>query len=573
MAMSKRAAGSGAAGLRWALPGVVCALLLYSPLMAAGLVWDDKFVQIAQLPYFRSIRDAFLFPADPAAVQHVFYRPAIWLSYMFDRAVSPPALVASVAHSMNILYHALAVFLVFLLGREVFSCVRRGDLAAGTAALFFAVNPSSMESVANIAGRTDTIATIFTLVSMLIGARWLQGGGGGGAANLRYAAPAALAWLLALLSKEVAVAALVLYPALFLFLASAGKTTRSRSDYFWYCAPFAATFALYLIGRGAAAVHAPQLPTLSGAEYPARLVAALGYYLRKAFVPWPQLTVVRELDPLAQAAAVLLVFLALCACLLWRGGAVRRFTFFVCAWFFAAIAPSLFSAFIPDVMTPVSERYLYLPSVAVALVFGWFAGNVSLPERFRLAAPALLAAVALSWAVTVAARVGDWKSDRSFWEAAASNPVSGQQSYVWINLGVALQMQDDWGGAVQAFRRARGLAKLKYEVTNSLFYLGTALVNFADVKPAAEKMALATEAAESLERHLAMEKRKSIYATLALAHLQRVEAEYGLTGKVNRQGAERAAYYARQSLATEPAETRASATLSRAMALVSLAKP
>lgn len=544
------------------LPAVLCALLAYLPLTWAGLVWDDKIVQNTQLPHFKTLRDAFFFPADPEAVPHFLYRPLVWVSYMVDRAVSTEATAPSVSHSMNLLFHATAAFLVYLLGRVVFGGEKRAAVASALAALLFAVNPATMDSVASIAGRTDVLATIFVLSALLVFSRWALAGREGPVPALKHGAAAALLWLMGILSKEVAITFFALAPLLGYWLWR-GRGARFRlADAAAFAAPFAAAAGVWLAlraGAGVAVLH----PMHSGlSAYLTRGLAALGFYVQKAVFPWPWLILARDLPALGVSLAVLAAALGVTAWPLIRGGRSRDAALSAWGWFLAAIAPSIATAFVPFVMTPVAERYLYLPLVSVSLALGWLAAIETGAAGWSRRAPLAIALVlSVAWGGTVLARTKHWQNDIAYWKAAAEAEATAGESFVWTNYGKALQWEGEIEQAVFCYRKARALAREQLEKLTADHALGVALVKYADPLPPARKLTLATEAAEILDAFAARNQRKGLWGNLALARYYKVESTYNMTGVLDRNELERSVAAARRALHTEPDDRQAAEVL------------
>src|SRR5262249_52843591 len=133
-------------------------------------------------------------------IPRYYYRPLIFVSYLVDRALGGEA--PFWFHLSVVAFHALNCLLVFRLAQHLF----RDDvtIAAGSA-LLFAVLPTHVESVAWMAGRSDVIVCTFLLLTVLLlmqrPAAWSAWLGG-------------VTFLLALLAKEMAIAALLVVPTL-----------------------------------------------------------------------------------------------------------------------------------------------------------------------------------------------------------------------------------------------------------------------------------------------------------------------------------------------------------------------
>ena len=123
----------------------------------------------------------------------LFYRPIVSLSYAVDYAIW--GTVPFGYHLTDLLLHAGATLLVFLLSREVAG----GDLAVGgVAALLFGLHPLTVEVVPTPARRQDVLATVFVLLSLLLFIRGVRD------RRRPLLVAAAVAYLLALGSKETA---------------------------------------------------------------------------------------------------------------------------------------------------------------------------------------------------------------------------------------------------------------------------------------------------------------------------------------------------------------------------------
>src|SRR5262249_36875697 len=65
---------------------------------------------------------------------------------------------------INLIFHLLSVWLVFLVVQRIFG----ETLPAWFAALLFALHPVNVESVTNIAGRADTMAAVGVLLALYL---------------------------------------------------------------------------------------------------------------------------------------------------------------------------------------------------------------------------------------------------------------------------------------------------------------------------------------------------------------------------------------------------------------------
>lgn len=443
------------AALYWLLP-LVAAALAYASLLGAGLVWDDAFVHTRQISYYTSLGDAFIVPVGTPFMPVQYYRPAVFFTFLLDHGLAkalggPGADPAPFLHATNLLLHLAATGLVFALAMALLRGLRGRREGAMLAALFFGLNPVHLESVASVAGRTDIQATVFLLASLLCAARAAE------AAKWKtWGVASGLLLLPALLSKENAAAHLALLP-LFLWAMEAregnlGISREALKRWLWCLAPALAATAVYFVLRINAHIHLLWDDTPFSPTPLANLLRAAGFGTFKSLIPWPLNPYVAELPPLALAlGALAAAALALGAA--WRRlPAARPWLVLASAWFCATLAPSLIPAVKPIASTLTAERYLYLPGVAVALLFG--AGAAALSAKWKQ--PARLAALALvaAYGIGTAVAALHWQNERSFWQWASG--VGGNENRVDVAcaLGEANRVEGRFDEADAALRRA-----------------------------------------------------------------------------------------------------------------------
>jgi hypothetical protein len=143
------------------MPVLLVTYALYAQRMGHGFLVMDDPEYVAQNPYV--LRGLTLEGGRwaPTTFHAGNWHPLTWVSHMLD--VELFGLHARSHHLMSLLYHLANTALLFLYLR-----LATGErLLAGWAALFFAIHPLHVESVAWIAERKDVLSTFFLLLCLL----------------------------------------------------------------------------------------------------------------------------------------------------------------------------------------------------------------------------------------------------------------------------------------------------------------------------------------------------------------------------------------------------------------------
>jgi tetratricopeptide (TPR) repeat protein len=497
-----------------ALIPVVLGGAVFAPMLGAAYVWDDLIYQQWQLPFFRGIHEAFFPPLGRLqGFAGFYYRPLIPLSSFLDQALSGHpggGIPAAWSHGMNVVYHLAVTALVYLLAFTILRETPRRAVAAAGAGVLFALHPIHAEVVCSVSGRTDLLATLFVIASFLaaFAARGRAGVWIG-------AAFSAVLFFLGLLSKETAVALLVLIPAGFWLFPSREKTLpRGKRIAAWalLAALLLVALVVYLKLRVAAGFNYGNPSALGSAETVRVLVTALGYYVRKLLVPWPQLHFVVRL-PAAAPAVLSVAAASLVALLVSRVSRPSRpILAFSLLWFVACLAPALLVVLRPLSVTPVAERYLYLPSVALCLGVGWWIATADFRRFAQRAAAVLFVTLLLAYAASSVERTRVWQDNRRFWADVLLDSAAEQTPIVQANYAAALQSLGRNDEARLHYRKA-------YELFTGPWDRRKVLVNLAAIDQA--------EAARSLTLgHLSQAEAQADAAILSLESLVESELKF-----------------------------------------------
>jgi len=318
------------------------------------------------------------------------------------------------------------------------------------AASLFAVHPIHTESVSWITGRSDAVAAFFALPSLVIAIYYRDRG------SWWQLVLAPLLFLLAVLSKEVALSALIALPVILLCVPieepslptvdsvsprkrrerrkKPKKEDSIRGDIRTLKAGGAgtgrlvllslfyilATIIYFVLRQKAHVGYGSSWPPDVG-ELVIRSWQATGYYVLKTLMPYPQLHFVpQEHLPGILKASLFLIFTGTAFGIgmkYWRSG--RPLLIISLVWFLVTISPSLVVAVRTISETPVAERYLYLPSISLALIMGGLA-CLAIERRHRKMAIIVAIVVIGGSGVQTGLRAAVWTDNIRLWSDATT---------------------------------------------------------------------------------------------------------------------------------------------------------
>jgi Flp pilus assembly protein TadD/heme/copper-type cytochrome/quinol oxidase subunit 3 len=435
---------------------ILCALV-YANSLDSPFVFDD----VQNILSNRHVRLIEITPAAlrEAAFESPLERPVASLSFALNYRAGGYAVRGY--HLVNVAIHALNGLLVLalagiLLAKDARVPSRARPAAALFAALVFVAHPVQTQAVSYVVQRMTGLATLLYLLAF-----WLWVLGRHAQARRRRCglwSGALAAWLLALGSKEIAVAlpaTLLLYEGC--FVARWSRAWR-KQGLAWLAFLLVLSAALGLVFVGGQPIewlergYGRRDFTLGERLFTQPRV--LVFYLSLVVLPLPsRLNLVHAfpasqswLDPITTLLSLLaLAALAGLAVLLARR---ERLVSFAVAWFF--VHQVVESTILPLEM--IYEHRLYLPMVGLAL----------LGSRLLFAAAPFGAAVALATAVVVALGAGTalrnevWRDRVALWsDVVAKNPASHRPRN---NLGIALESAGRYEEAAEELREGLRLA-------------------------------------------------------------------------------------------------------------------
>jgi tetratricopeptide (TPR) repeat protein len=422
----------------------VFAAALYLPSLRNGFVWDDVYL----------VGNPDVHTLDTATVKRLFttnfweviesqsgmYRPLTALTFLTDYHLNGEN--AGGFHLTNVVLNALVCALVFLVLLELLAA----PVLAFLAALFFAAFPMHVENVAWVSGRTDVIATLFMLASLLCYARWRRRGG--------IVAPigAFLCFALALMGKESAVVLPGVVALYELVPRAEFERPASRGRGWFFVAGMIALVIAYLAVRrtlfGSALIFYSRF-TQGATQAVALTFSIVAHYAYK--LVWPfRLDAESDFYPpnsfwnLHTLVGVVIVAAAVTALVRWRR---QRVVVFAIAVLGCGLAPVLNILPLNQVL---AERFLYFPSVGYVLLVSLLITSAS--ARWRMPVLATFGALLVACSARTVTRTLDWKDEPTLFQKTVD--MSGDNARARGNLGVSLYQREHYPEALAQFQRA-----------------------------------------------------------------------------------------------------------------------
>ncbi len=470
---------------------VVLLLGIYGASLSNGFVrWDDGLL-IYENPAIRHI--------SPSTLKTIFtsydpelYIPLTFFSYQIDFLFG--GMHAFVYHLQNLLWHGLNTLLVTWLA---FLLTRRG-WAALTVGLLFAVHPLQVEAVAWAAARKDVLSTFFFLSSII------------GYLYARARVSRRLYWfsvglfLLGLLAK-VSVITLPLVLLLIDDLQGRTKDRKMLTDKLPYFVLAVVFGIVAVVGKqGVFAAVSPWQMLLLACRSTVFYLQALAwpaYY--DVLYPFDR-SIAIAVPEILLSVLIVLGMIAL-ALVLYRR---QRWVFFGVCFYLLTLAPTMTNLIKANHTYLGSDRYAYIPSIAVFLLVAYglarwveTRSRQSARERLGLIATASLGVLVVGLAVRSHVQAAVWRnSEALFLNVLARYPDS---DIAHNNLGNVYRRQGRLDDAMKHLQAA--LASAPADAKNNI---ANVLRAQGDL-PAAEK---------SLQEALAAKPNAKIYVNLGAVY-------------------------------------------------------
>jgi protein O-mannosyl-transferase len=404
---------------------------------------DDP-AYVADNPYIKSLSPTGL-KAIFSTFHNANYHPFTTLLYAIEYRLF--GLNAQPYHFINLLIHLLNISLVYLLIQKISG---RREVAAITA-LFFAIHPMHVESVAWISELKDVLYSFFYLAGLFTYLTYLQANT---AKNKWYIYTLSL-FLFSLLSKSAAVT----FPLMLLLIdfyynrGWKGKVLLEKIPFLILSLVFGVI--TILSQRSAGAINADLMPYYSLGQRFFVVCYTVSYYIIKSFLPFNLAVLHYAPRELPYYFYLSPLFLLLLVFLVYKAKKIRHQLIF--GLFFYLVGVSLTSQVIPVGYAIVSERYSYIPYIGLFFIAGYFYIGVR-EKLFSFSAALkpyinyLLVVFALFFMVITFQRNTIWKDSVSlFTDVTEKYP---QVSHAHFTLGKNLMDTRDVNAAMTALNKA-----------------------------------------------------------------------------------------------------------------------
>ena len=342
----------------------------------------------------------------------VNYSPLHLFSYMVDYSIG--GLDPYIFHLSSNIWAGLVAGWVYL---TALALTNRHIMAICAAALFI-VHPVHVEAIAWIASRKDLVATAFALPSLLAYMKYRKAS----ASSIKWYIVSVVLFLVALAGK-LSVATFPIVFVAYDLLIDKRRVLPSLTDKLPYFI-LAGIMALVVAGAQPATGSHPDPYVLFVALLQNLwLITGFGKYVIYREAPLPQGMGLE----IAATVGIILIFLAP---LLLR----RKYPLAVVLiyWILFAFIPTQVLSF----AYPVTDRYLFFPSVAAVVLIAWavIAASEKYLSRSLMPAVGLLLIIGVIWGVSTINYLHEWADPRSVWYGATKK---SSDPLVYYNLGRA----------------------------------------------------------------------------------------------------------------------------------------
>ena len=415
---------------------LVLSFAIFGNGISGDFVFDDKIVIVGS-PVLES--DSFDFISIFRNPYHAFqpttglYRPLTIASYALNVYIFGTSPVSF--HVVNIIIHALVVFMIFLVVDRI-----ADKRVAILSALLFLILPIHAEDVTSIVGRAELMTLLFSLIALY-------------ASMSRRYIWAAIAFFLALFSKESAVAFVPIWLAWELYFNKSSVREILKKSLF-FAVPFViygamrfAALGKYVLSNDATAIYNP-LKFASFFDTVWTSGKILFMYVQKTFVPavfssdysFNQITIVHNPFFSIQSIAGLLILAGLVALAIWKCRAPVGWAALIFLSFYFVISNLVFKT-----GTIMAERLFYAPSLGLVILAVLSIEYIRKKFGYEKIIYAVLCLILIFYGYKTIDRNRDWLTEERLFETAlAAAPDSVVNK---TNLAYLRYVKNDYEGA------------------------------------------------------------------------------------------------------------------------------
>ncbi len=328
----------------------------------------------------------------------------------------------AISHFINILLYAMLAIILYKFLVLLFLNVQNDKLkyiVPFFSTLIFIAHPVHTEVVANIKGRDEIFALLFSLAAVIFSVKWYL------KKEMKFQVYGFLMFLLALFSKENSITFLAIVPLVFMMFYQDRK-----KSYFHILSPFILATVLFLFVRflvlgfdfGSAPMEMMNNPfvKIAGNKYipfsfgekAATIIYTLGKYIQLLVFPHPLTNdyYPRHI-PIMNFTnwKVILSFFLYIVMIFYAVKNFKREKIISFGILFYLITLSIVSNIVFPVGTNMSERFLFMPSVGFSLIFGYLLYLISVKNRNL--SYVLLITILILYSIKTISRNFVWKDD------------------------------------------------------------------------------------------------------------------------------------------------------------------